>query len=121
MKKYNEEHEWIEVDGDIASVGISIYAVEQLGDITFIELPEMDAEVSMGESVAFVESVKAASDIFTPISGEICEVNEALLDKPEVLNEDAQGTFIFKLKMSNTDELDSLMNEDDYQKFVNSL
>lgn len=121
MKKYNEEHEWVEVEGEIATVGISTYAVEQLGDITFIELPEMDAEVSMGDSVAFVESVKAASDIYTPISGEVCEVNEALLETPEVLNEDAMGTFIFKLKASNLDELDSLMDEEAYQSFVASL
>lgn len=120
-KKYNEEHEWVEVNGDIATVGISTYAVEQLGDITFLELPEMDTEVSMGDSVAFIESVKAASDIYTPISGEICEINEALLDTPEVLNEDAQGNFIFKLKISNADELDSLMNEDEYKNFVDSL
>lgn len=121
MKKYNEEHEWVEVEGEIATVGISSYAIEQLGDITFIELPEMDAEVSMGDSVAFIESVKAASDIYTPISGEVCELNESLLEEPEVLNTDAQGTFIFKLKVSNADELDSLMSEDEYQKFVDSL
>ena len=120
-KKYIEEHEWVEVEGDIATVGISTYAVEQLGDLTFFELPEMDAEVSMGDSVAFVESVKAASDIYTPISGEVCEINEALLDEPEMVNQDAQSTFIFKLKMSNADELDSLMNEDEYKKFVDSL
>ncbi|PHS30741.1 MAG: glycine cleavage system protein H [Sulfurovum sp.] len=120
-KKYNEEHEWVEVNGDIATVGISTYAVEQLGDITFLELPEMGTEVSMGDSVAFIESVKAASDIYTPISGEVCEINEALLDEPEVLNQDAQGNFIFKLKVSNADELDSLMNEDEYKNFVDSL
>ena len=121
MKKYNEEHEWIEVDGEIASIGISSYAVEQLGDITFIELPEMEAEVSMGDSVAFVESVKAASDIYTPVSGEICEINENLLDEPEVLNQESMSTFIFKLKLSNADELDSLMSEEEYKNFVDSL
>lgn len=121
MKKYNEEHEWVEIDGDIASIGISSYAVEQLGDITFIELPEVDSEVSMGDSVAFIESVKAASDVYTPISGEVYEINESLLDEPEVLNQDAQGTFIFKLKVSNADELNSLMNDDEYKNFVDSL
>ncbi len=121
MKKYNEEHEWVEVNGDIATVGISTYAVEQLGDITFIEAPEMDAEVSKGDSVAFIESVKAASDIYTPLSGEICEINELLIETPEVLNEDAQGTFVFKLKMSDAAELDSLMSEDEYKKFVETL
>lgn len=121
MKKYNEEHEWVEVEGDVATVGISTYAVEQLGDITFLELPELDTEVSMGDSAAFVESVKAASDIYSPISGEVCEVNETLLDTPEVLNEDAMGTFIFKLNITNADELDSLMDEDAYNSFVASL
>jgi len=121
MKKYNEEHEWVEVEGDIATVGVSTYAVEQLGDITFIELPEVDTEVSKGDSVAFVESVKAASDIYTPLSGEVYEVNEALLDTPEVLNEDAQRTFIFKLKVSDADELGSLMSEDEYKNFIDSL
>jgi glycine cleavage system H protein len=75
----------------------------------------------MGDSVAFIESVKAASDIYTPISGEVCELNESLLDEPEVLNQDAQGTFIFKLKVSNVDELNSLMSEDEYKNFVDSL
>lgn len=121
MKKYNEEHEWIEVEGDVATVGISSYAVEQLGDITFIELPEMEAEVSKGDSVAFVESVKAASDIYTPISGEVCEANEALLDEPEVLNKEAMTTFIFKLKISDAAELDELMDEAAYKNFVDSL
>ena len=121
MKKYNEEHEWVELEGNIATVGVSTYAVEQLGDITFIELPEVDTEVSKGDSVAFVESVKAASDIYTPISGEVSEVNEALLDTPEVLNEDAMKNFVFKLKVENSDEFDSLMSEEEYNNFVASL
>ena len=121
MRKYNEEHEWVEVQDDIATVGISDFAVEQLGDITFIELPEIDTDVNMADSIAFVESVKAASDIYTPISGIVCEVNETLLDEPEVLNESANDTFIFKIKMSNTSELDSLMNEDEYKSFCDTL
>ena len=121
MKKYNEEHEWVELEGDVAPVGVSTYAVEQLGDITFIELPELEAEASKGDSVAFVESVKAASDIYTPISGTVCEINENLLDEPEVLNQEAQSTFIFKLKVSNADELSSLMSEDEYKTFCDSL
>lgn len=121
MKRYNEEHEWVELENGIATVGVSTYAVEQLGDITFIELPELDAEVSQGDSVAFVESVKAASDIYTPVSGEVSEVNETLLDAPEVLNENAQGTFIFKLKVTSSDEFDSLMSEDEYKNFLETL
>ena len=121
MKKYNEEHEWVEVHDGIALIGISDFAVEQLGDITFIELPELNSDVNMADSVAFVESVKAASDIYTPISGIVCEINETLLDEPEILNESANDTFIFKIKISNMNELDSLMNEEQYKSFCDTL
>ena len=121
MKIFNEEHEWLEIDGEVASVGISMHAVEQLGDITFIELPEIGKVVSAGDSAAFVESVKAASDIYAPASGTITEVNEALLDDPEVLNEEAENVWIFKMSLSNKSELDNLMNGDDYAKYINSL
>ena len=83
MIKYSQEHEWVKMEDDEATIGVSAYAVEQLGDITFVELPEVDAEVSAEESVAFVESVKAASDIYTPLSGTVTAVNESLLDAPE--------------------------------------
>ncbi len=121
MKKYNEEHEWVTVEGDIATVGISKYAVEQLGDITFLELPEVDSNCAIGDSVAFVESVKAASDIYAPLTGTITEANEDLLDVPESLNEDAQNIFIFKMKLSDVSELDSLMDEDAYAKYIETL
>ena len=121
MKRYNEEHEWIEVDGDIASVGISAYAVEQLGDITFVELPEIDADISKGDSVAFVESVKAASDIYAPISGTVCEINEDLLDTPESLNENALNIWIFKVTLIDATELDTLMDEDAYKAYIETL
>ncbi|MEA2017085.1 MAG: glycine cleavage system protein GcvH [Campylobacterota bacterium] len=121
MKKYNEEHEWIEVDGSVASVGISAYAVEQLGDITFVELPEMDADISIGDSVAFIESVKAASDIYAPTSGTICEINEELLDTPESLNEDALNIWIFKITLNDVSELDSLMDEESYKAYIETL
>jgi len=121
MKKFSESHEWVEVNGDTASIGISSYAVEQLGDITFMELPDMDAELSKGDSAAFVESVKAASDIYTPVSGTIVEANEDLLDAPESLNADAEGTFIFKLKLSDASELDGLMSQEEYDKFKETL
>jgi len=121
MKKYNEEHEWVEVEGDIASVGISSYAVEQLGDITFLELPEVGSSFSTGDSAAFIESVKAASDIYAPITGEVTEVNEDLLDTPEILNENAEGTFIYKTKISDAGELDSLMSEEEYSAFKETL
>jgi glycine cleavage system H protein len=121
MTKYNEEHEWIKIDGDIASVGISAYAVEQLGDITFVELPEIDAVISNGDSVAFVESVKAASDVYTPLSGTICEINEDLLVAPESLNKDALNIWIFKITLNDTAELDSLMDEEAYKAYIETL
>ena len=121
MKRYNEEHEWIELNGDVASVGISAYAVEQLGDITFVELPEIDAEVSNGDSVAFIESVKAASDIYAPVSGTVCEINEELLDTPESLNEDALNIWIFKVTLNDVSQLDTLMDEEAYKAYIETL
>ena len=121
MIKYNEEHEWLSVEGEVATVGVSSYAVEQLGDITFVELPEIDTELGAGDSAAFVESVKAASDIYTPVSGMITEVNEELLDAPELLNSAAATTWIFKIKLSDASELDSLMNEEDYLAYIKTL
>lgn len=121
MKRYSEEHEWVIIDGDEASIGISKYAVEQLGDITFMELPELDASVHANDSVAFVESVKAASDIYTPVSGTITQINESLLDQPEQLNGQAQETFIFKIKLSNKEELEELMDEETYTNYIETL
>jgi len=121
MKKYSEEHEWIEVDGKIGTVGISTYAIGELGDITFFELPELDDEVSGGDSVAFIESVKAASDIYTPVSGTITEINEDLLDTPDVLNADANANWIYKIELSDDSELESLMTEEAYAEYVNTL
>jgi glycine cleavage system H protein len=121
MKKYNEEHEWIELNNEIGTVGISKYAITQLGDITFIELPEVNSDVDSGDSVAFIESVKAASDIYTPVSGNIIEVNEDLLDNPESLNEDALNISIFKIKLSDIGELDNLMDEEAYQEYIKTL
>ncbi len=121
MIKYNEEHEWLNIEDDIATVGISNYAVEQLGDITFIELPEIDAAISMGDSVAFIESVKAASDVYAPISGVITEVNDELLDAPESLNSDAQNLWIFKIKLNDANELDTLMSEVEYNTYIETL
>ena len=121
MIKYNEEHEWIKVEGDTALVGISNYAISQLGDITFLELPELDNEIEQGDSVAFIESVKAASDIYTPVSGLVTEINEDLLDTPELLNQDAETVWVFKVKLSDVAELDSLLDGDSYAQYVNTL
>ncbi len=121
MKLYTNEHEWAELDGDIATVGLSAYAVNELGDITFVELPEIGQSAKQGESIAFIESVKAASDIYAPLSGEIVEVNEALEDAPELLNEDAQNNWIMKIKVSDVSELDTLLDEAAYATFTASL
>jgi len=121
MIKFNEEHEWVKVEDDTAIIGISNYAIKQLGDITFLELPEIDSEIEEGESVAFIESVKAASDIYAPVSGLVTEINEDLLDTPELLNKDAENVWIFKVKLSDVAELDSLLDGDSYAKYVNTL
>jgi len=122
MQKFSEEHEWVIVDGNIGTVGLSSYAIEQLGDITFLELPELEDEVGAGDSVAFVESVKAASDVYsTPVSGTITEINETLLDTPELLNQDANENWVFKLELSDADELDELMDDATYTEYTSTL
>lgn len=121
MQKFSEEHEWVIVDGNIGTVGLSSYAIEQLGDITFLELPELEDEVGAGDSVAFVESVKAASDVYSPVSGTITEINETLLDTPELLNQDANANWVFKLELSNADELDELMDDATYTEYTSTL
>ena len=113
---YTEDHEWITVDGDVATVGITDHAQEQLGDLVFIELPETGNSVAKGEDAVVVESVKAASDVYSPVSGEIVEVNQAVSDDPTLVNNAAQGDgWLFKLKISNTAELDGLLDEEGYK------
>ena len=117
--KYTEDHEWVKLDGDIATVGISSHAANQLGDIVFIEVPEIDAQFEKGDDAAVVESVKAASEIYAPVSGTITAVNEALEDAPETVNADAEGDgWFFKIKVSDTSELDGMMDEAVYKKFI---
>ena len=120
--RYTKEHEWVKVDGDTATVGISPYAQEQLGDVVFVELPEVGKKVEKGKEMAVVESVKAASEVYAPISGEVTEVNAALTDAPATVNEDAMGKGWFaKLKLANKGELDGLMDEAAYKKYVDGL
>jgi glycine cleavage system H protein len=120
--RYTKEHEWVKVDGDVATVGISPYAQEQLGDVVFVELPEVGKKVEKGKEMAVVESVKAASEVYAPISGEVTEVNSALTDAPATVNEDAMGKGWFaKLKLANKGELDGLMDEAAYKKYVDGL
>ena len=121
-KFYTEDHEWISLDGEIATVGISNYAQEQLGDIVFVELPQIGAGTRQGDEIAVVESVKAASEIYAPASGEITEVNSALESEPARVNEAAEGEgWFFRLRLSDKTELDRLMDAAAYQRFVEGL
>ena len=120
--RYTKEHEWVKVDGDTATVGISPYAQEQLGDVVFVELPEVGKKVEKGKEMAVDESVKAASEVYAPISGEVAEVNNALTDAPATVNEDALGKGWFvKIKLANKGELDGLMDEAAYKAYVDGL
>jgi glycine cleavage system H protein len=120
--KYTDQHEWVAVEGDVATVGITDYAQGQLGDVVFVELPEEGKAFAIGDQAAVVESVKAAAEVYAPISGEIVEVNEALNDKPELVNEDATGDgWFFKIQIDDESELDSLMDAKEYKEFVKGL
>ncbi|NYT43008.1 glycine cleavage system protein GcvH [Sphingomonas sp. R-74633] len=123
MSRYfTEDHEWIDVDGDTATVGITEYAQSQLGDIVFVETPDEGKEVAKGDDAAVVESVKAASDVYAPVSGTVIEGNEALADNPALVNEDPEGEgWFFKLTLSDASELESLMNDSAYQDYVSKL
>jgi glycine cleavage system H protein len=119
---YTEDHEWIEVDGDAATVGITDYAQSQLGDIVFAEVPATGATLKKGGDAAVVESVKAASDVYAPVSGTVTEGNDALEGDPALVNSDPEGEgWFFKLTLSDTSELDSLMDADAYKAFVDGL
>jgi glycine cleavage system H protein len=119
---FTKEHEWIRVEGDTATVGISDHAQEQLGDIVFVEVPEAGRRVSKGQEAAVVESVKAASDVYSPVSGEVVEGNQAIADDPALVNSDPEGQgWFFKLNLENTSELDGLMDEAAYRDWVKTL
>ena len=117
--KFTEDHEWISVDGDIATVGITNHAQEQLGDVVFVDLPDVGSSVQKGGDAAVVESVKAASDVYAPIDGEIVEVNGSLVDDPSLVNSDAQGGgWFMKVKIADASQLDGLMDEAAYQAHI---
>jgi len=116
---YTKDHEWVRADGDIYVVGISAHAAEQLGDVVFVELPDVGKTFNKGDDMAVVESVKAASDVYAPISGEIVEVNAAVVDEPAKINEDAMGAAWFvKIRPSNKAEIDEMMDEAAYKDFA---
>jgi glycine cleavage system H protein len=119
MIKFTKEHEWIRVEGDVGTVGITDYAQGQLGDVVFVELPSAGRAVEQGKEIAVVESVKAASEIYAPVSGTVVEANAALGDKPDTVNTDAQGGgWFFKLKLAKPAELEALMDEASYKSYV---
>jgi len=116
---YTKDHEWIKVDNGEGVVGITAYASEQLGDIVFVELPQKGMSFDQGKDVAVIESVKAASEIYTPVSGEILEINSPLEESPEVINDDPLGNgWLYKMRVRNPGELKSLMSEEDYNKLI---
>lgn len=120
--RYTKEHEWVRVEGDVATCGISDYAQQQLGDVVFVELPEPGRSVSKDEECAVVESVKAASDVYAPISGEVIEANDALGADPALVNSEPLGAgWFFKIRLADASELDGLMDEAAYQAFVGEL
>ena len=117
--KFSKEHEWIKLEGDVATIGITKHATEMLGDIVFVELPEVGSSVEKDGNAGVVESTKAASDVYTPVSGEVVENNQAIVDDPGKVNSDPENdAWFFKLKIKDKAELDSLMNKDEYDKFA---
>jgi len=117
--KYTKEHEWVKVEGNTAIVGITDYAQDSLGDVVYVELPQEGGSVTKHEPFGVVESVKAVSDLYSPISGSVAEVNDAIVDNPEVINEDPYGdAWMIKVSLANSDELDDLLTSDEYQKYI---
>ena len=117
--KYSKEHEWIRLEGDIATIGITQHATELLGDIVFAELPEKGSNVEKDGTAGVVESTKAASDVYTPVSGEVVDTNQAIVDDPSKINQDPESSaWFFKLKVKDKSEMESLMNKEDYDKFA---
>jgi glycine cleavage system H protein len=122
VMRYSKDHEWVKIDGDTATVGITRYAAEQLGDVVYVELPEVGRSVKKGEGAAVVESVKAASDVYSPVSGEVMETNTALGDNPQTVNEAPEaGGWFMRVKITNKSELDALLDEDGYRDYVAGL
>ena len=117
--KFSKEHEWIKLEGEVATIGITKHATEMLGDIVFAELPEKGSDVKKDGTAGVVESTKAASDVYTPVSGEVVDINQMIVDDPAKINEDPEGAaWFFKLKMKDMSEMESLMNKEEYDKFA---
>jgi glycine cleavage system H protein len=121
-KRYTKEHEWVVLDGDIATVGITDHAQEQLGDLVHIELPELERTVAEGESCAVVESVKAASDIYAPLAGKVVEINETIVEDPSIVNSDAEGEgWFFRIELDDTAAFEQLLDQEGYDEFLETL
>lgn len=115
---YSESHEWVKVEGDIAIIGVTDYAQAEMGDITYVDAPDVDDEIAAGDEFGALESVKASSELYCPVSGVIAEVNDDIIDAPEKVNEDAFGAWIIKVKMSDASELDALMDAAAYKNLI---
>ena len=121
-KRFTKDHEWVLLDGDIATIGITDHAQEQLGDLVHVELPELDRQVAEAETCAVVESVKAASDVYAPLAGKIVEINETILDDPSIVNSDAEGEgWFFRLELDDPATFEELMDQDAYDEFLETL
>jgi glycine cleavage system H protein len=121
-KRYTKEHEWVSLDGDIATIGITDHAQEQLGDVVFVELPELNREVTAGEACAVVESVKAASDLYAPLTGKVVETNPEIIDEPTLVNTDAEGEgWFFRVEVDDSPAFDALMDSDAYDEYLETL
>ena len=121
-KRYTKEHEWVMLDGDIATVGITDHAQEQLGDVVFVELPELNREVTAGEACAVVESVKAASDLYAPLTGKVVETNPEIVEDPALVNSDAEGEgWFFRLEIDDIDAFEALMDSEAYDEYLETL
>ena len=117
--RYAKSHEYLHVEGDTGTIGITDYAQKELGDVVFVELPQVGSQLEMGDELGSIESVKAVSELFTPVSGEVVEVNEALAEKPELVNTDPYGDgWMIKIKLSAPDEADELMNAEEYEEYI---
>jgi glycine cleavage system H protein len=121
-KRFTKDHEWVMLDGDIATVGITDHAQEQLGELVFIELPELQREVAANEACAVVESVKAASDVYAPLAGKVAEINDTITEDPSIVNNDAEGEgWFFRLELDDPDSFEELMDQDAYDEFLETL
>ena len=117
--RYAKSHEYLHVEGDVGTIGITDYAQKELGDVVFVELPQVGSQLEMGDELGSIESVKAVSELFSPVSGEVVEVNEALAEKPELVNTDPYGDgWMIKVRLSEPDEVDELMTAEDYEEYV---